>query len=194
MTVQLPIHRPGLALVRGPEAVSGPEASAHGDKPLRVGDLARLTGKTVRALHLYEQLELLEPIERSKGGFRLYAGDSVTRVHFIAKLQDLGFSLGDIREIVRSWSASGSAPGAMARMRDLYRAKLEETRAQVERLREPRLPRDLRHLRPESPHRLLLRLRSTRPRRGAPRARRGPLRAVNLRQPLHARAPSPEMP
>ena len=135
MTIQLPIHRPGLALVRGPESASGPEAAAHGDKPLRVGDLARLTGKTVRALHLYEQLELLEPIERSKGGFRLYAADSVTRVHFIAKLQDLGFSLGDIREIVRSWSASGSAPGAMARMRDLYRAKLEETRAQVERLR-----------------------------------------------------------
>ncbi len=135
MSVQLPIHQPGLALVRGPDhACAGDPAASH-DKPLRVGDLARLTNKTVRALHLYEELQLLEPLERSKGGFRLYAGDSVTRVRFISKLQDLGFSLGDIREIVRSWSAAGSAPDAMARMRDLYRAKLEHTRAQVERLR-----------------------------------------------------------
>jgi DNA-binding transcriptional MerR regulator len=135
MSVQLPIHRPGLALLRGPEHTCEDEAGAGSDKPLRVGDLARLTGKTVRALHLYEELQLLEPLERNKGSFRLYAGDSVTRVRFISKLQDLGFSLGDIREIVRSWSASGSAPDAMARMRDLYRAKLEDTRAQVERLR-----------------------------------------------------------
>lgn len=134
MSVQLPIHRPGLALVRGPDPACAGESGPAAGKPLRVGDLARVTGKTVRALHLYEELQLLEPLERSKGGFRLYAADSVTRVHFISKLQDLGFSLSDIREIVRSWSASGSAPDAMARMRDLYRAKLDETRAQVERL------------------------------------------------------------
>ena len=39
---------------------------------LRVGDLARQTGKTVRAIHLYEELGLLAPATRSSGGFRLY--------------------------------------------------------------------------------------------------------------------------
>lgn len=135
MSVQLPIHQPGLALLRGPDHACSGDAAESPGKPFRVGDLARLTGKTVRALHLYEELQLLEPLLRSKGSFRLYAADSVTRVRFICKLQDLGFSLGDIREIVRSWSASGSAPDAMAHMRDLYRAKLQDTRAQAERLR-----------------------------------------------------------
>src|SRR5262245_25406992 len=39
---------------------------------LQVGDLAKLSGKTVRAIHLYEDLGLLRPIDRSKGRFRLF--------------------------------------------------------------------------------------------------------------------------
>ena len=45
---------------------------------LKVGELARRTGKTVRAIHLYEELGLLTPAVRSKGGFRLYSGRAVT--------------------------------------------------------------------------------------------------------------------
>ena len=40
---------------------------------LKVGELAKRTGKTVRAIHLYEELGLLAPAVRSKGGFRLYS-------------------------------------------------------------------------------------------------------------------------
>ena len=47
---------------------------------LKIGELARRTGKTVRAVHLYEELGLLAPAVRSKGGFRLYHGRAVTRI------------------------------------------------------------------------------------------------------------------
>src|SRR5262245_57158541 len=57
-------------------------------RTLKVGELARLSGKTVRALHLYEERGLLEPIERSKGGYRLYAEDALVRVRWISKLQE----------------------------------------------------------------------------------------------------------
>lgn len=102
---------------------------------LRVGDLAQRTSKTVRALHLYEELGLLEPSERSKGGFRLYGAEAVTRVRWISKLQQMGFSLPDIKEILVQWENADSAPGAMHRVRALYTQKLEETRAQIEKLR-----------------------------------------------------------
>ena len=103
-------------------------------RTLRVGELARTSGKTVRALHLYEELGLLVPVERSKGGYRLYDGDSVTRVRWIAKLQEMGFSLADIQTLARKWEQSGSAPGAMARVERLLKEKLAETREQIERL------------------------------------------------------------
>ena len=103
-------------------------------RTLRVGTLARLSGKTVRALHLYEELGLLEPVERSKGGYRLYDEDSVTRVRWISKLQEMGFSLGAIQAMARQWERSGSAPGAMAKVEELLKEKLTDTREQIARL------------------------------------------------------------
>lgn len=104
-------------------------------RSLRIGELARHSAKTVRALHLYEELGLLVPVERSKGGYRLYDAESVTRVRWIGKLQEMGFSLGDIKTMAHQWEHSGSAPGAMAKVERLLQEKLEESRAQIARLR-----------------------------------------------------------
>src|SRR5512138_3572230 len=104
-----PTHLPILQIPVAPE----PPAPSAGGPLLRVGDLARETNKTVRALHLYEELGLLHPVERSKGGFRLYGQDAVVRVRWIVKLQDMGFSLPDIREVLQQWEKSGSALDAM---------------------------------------------------------------------------------
>jgi len=101
---------------------------------MQIGDLARETGKTVRAIHLYEQLGLLTPAARSKGRFRLYGREALLRIRWIGKLQEMGFSLGDIQTIVREWEHIESAPGAMKRMREVYARKLEETREQARRL------------------------------------------------------------
>jgi MerR family transcriptional regulator, copper efflux regulator len=103
-------------------------------RTLRVGELARQSGKTVRALHLYEERGLLDPIERSKGGYRLYAQDALVRVRWISKLQDMGFSLNDIQGMLRQWERSGSAPRAMLQVGELLKEKLEETREQIARL------------------------------------------------------------
>ncbi len=113
-------------------SVSGISAVAD----LRVGELAKKTGKSVRALHLYEELGLLNPTERSKGNFRLFDAKSVERVRWISSLQDMGFSLPEIRELVGAWSANTSAPSAMREVRERYIQKLTETRAQLARLHE----------------------------------------------------------
>jgi DNA-binding transcriptional MerR regulator len=92
----------------------------------------------VRAIHLYEELGLLHPAARSKGRFRLYGTDAIVRIRWIQKLQDLGFSLTDIQAVARDFDEEadgGSVSAAMARMRTLYQTKLEETRAQLQRLR-----------------------------------------------------------
>ncbi len=102
---------------------------------LQVGDLAKETGKTVRALHLYEELGLLHPNGRSKGGFRLYGHDAVRRIRWIARLQELGFSLADIQSLTRGVATAKVAPAAMTRVRSQYADKLASTREQLARLR-----------------------------------------------------------
>ncbi len=118
---------------RLPLLASEPEAST---ELLQVGDLARASQKTVRAIHHYEELGLLSPSARSKGRFRLYESAAVARVRWIGKLHDLGMSLGEIRVVLTGWEAAPSAPGAMATVRRIYAQKLEETRTQVARLLE----------------------------------------------------------
>lgn len=104
-------------------------------KLLRVGELAKAAGKTVRALHLYEELGLLIPASRSSGGFRLYAPDAVERVEWIQKLQDMGFSLPEIQGFLRDYEGATSGPAGMGRVRAIFAEKLRETREQLERLR-----------------------------------------------------------
>jgi len=101
---------------------------------LRVGDLAKATGKTVRAIHHYENVGLLKPHKRSKGRYRLFAPDAVDRVRWIHKLGEMGMTLAQIQQFLSLCEDADSAPHAMAKLRDLYREKLQQVRSQVARL------------------------------------------------------------
>ncbi|HSU41463.1 MAG TPA: MerR family transcriptional regulator [Polyangiaceae bacterium] len=103
---------------------------------LQVGDLAKATGKTVRAIHLYEELGLLRAHERSKGRYRLFTSDALIRVRWISKLQNLGLSLSEIQELVREQDGSDSATIAAQKLKEVYVARLGETRRKLEELRE----------------------------------------------------------
>jgi MerR family copper efflux transcriptional regulator len=106
---------------------------ASGSLYVRVGDLARQTGKTVRAIHLYEELGLIEPATRSSGGFRLYHPAVVERVRWIDLLNGLGLSLHDTKQMLERWWHSERGPEAMDELRTLFNAKLEETRDNIRR-------------------------------------------------------------
>lgn len=110
---------------------------------LRVGELARQVGKTTRTLRFYEELDLLAPTQRTPGGFRLYHPDTLIRIRWIERLQDLGFSLNDIRVFLESFRGESHGPAAMDQLRRFYAEKLNETREAVARLKS--LEADLEH-------------------------------------------------
>jgi DNA-binding transcriptional MerR regulator len=131
--MQMPkVHR--LPVVGTAPSAPGSSPEADEGELLQVGELARAVGKTVRAIHHYEEIGLLKPHKRSKGRYRLYAHDAVTRVRWLDKLHALGMSLTEIQQIVATWEQARSAPGAMATIRDVYQKKLTEVREQIARL------------------------------------------------------------
>lgn len=67
---------------------------------LKVGELARRTGLTVRTLHHYDEIGLLKPSGRSESGYRLYSQDDVQRLHSIVSLRQMGLALGDIQALM----------------------------------------------------------------------------------------------
>lgn len=111
------------------------------DRLLRVGELAKAVGKSVRAIHLYEELGLLRPVARSIGGFRLFRPEAIARIGWIGKLQAIGFSLPDIQEFVKEFERAGSGRSATDQVRRVFSDKLEEIRRSIAKLRA--LERDL---------------------------------------------------
>jgi MerR family transcriptional regulator, copper efflux regulator len=104
------------------------------EKLMRVGELAKAVGKTVRAMHLYEELGLLQPAARSEGGFRLYGPEAADRINWIVKLQAIGFTLGEIQGFVREFEAAGSGVEATDRVRAVFRQKQREIADQITKL------------------------------------------------------------
>lgn len=105
-----------------------------GPTDLKIGDLARATGKTARALRLYEELGLLCPGDRTQGGFRVYDGHAVSRVRFISELQDMGFTLHDVKALIDATAAREIPREAMHQVKHTFETKLDDLDAQIARL------------------------------------------------------------
>ena len=65
---------------------------------LKVGQLAKRTGISVRTLHYYDEVGLLRPSRRTETGYRLYTVSDVARLQQIRSLQQLGLSLSQVDE------------------------------------------------------------------------------------------------
>lgn len=97
---------------------------------LKVGELARRSGLTVRTLHHYDAIGLLSPSARTEAGYRLYTRDDVARLHRIQALRRFGMSLADIGNVLADPS-SALLPLVEQQMR-----MLDAQIAQASRLRE----------------------------------------------------------
>jgi len=108
---------------------------------LKIGDFARLAGTNLRTLRYYEEMGLLAPASRSKGGFRFYRKSDVNRLATVSSLQDLGLSLEEIRELITTRVTGQSRPEFLGRVRtaleaqgELFEARMAELQARRARI------------------------------------------------------------
>jgi len=99
---------------------------------LRVGELARRTGLTVRALHHYDSIGLLHPTGRSDSGYRLYGRDDVARLHGIQTLRRMGLSLADVAQLLDGGAVT--LPAILARQIGVLDQQIAQAQALRERL------------------------------------------------------------
>jgi DNA-binding transcriptional MerR regulator len=74
--------------------------SVNGDTLYSIGDLARRTGLTVKAIRFYSDRGIVPPTDRSPAGHRLYSLDALARLDLVRTLRDLGLDLATIRKVV----------------------------------------------------------------------------------------------
>ena len=108
------------------------------ERPIRIGEVARGAGVSVRAVRYYEQQGLLIA-ERSPSGQRLYRQDAVDRIRFFQQMFAAGLTSRRITELLPCWDSghTDATQRAMLRAeRDRVQAKLDDLQTALNRLDE----------------------------------------------------------
>ena len=93
---------------------------------MRIGDLAERVGVSTRTIRYYEELGMIEPQERTNGGFRLYSSEQLRRLEIIQSLKALGFELDRIGEMFRLRRKTGTGGELATAMIQLLDAQQRE--------------------------------------------------------------------
>ncbi|SMF87904.1 DNA-binding transcriptional regulator, MerR family [Paenibacillus uliginis N3/975] len=95
------------------------------------GELAKQTGLSTATIRYYEDNGILPMPERAANGYRLYSQDYLAKVKFIKDAKLLGYSLKEIRDILRM--ISHDAEREML-LKNTVRQKIKEIEANMETL------------------------------------------------------------
>lgn len=96
-------------------------------EPLRIGELSRRTGYSVETIRYYERIGLLPPPKR-QGSYRQYDEGGVTILGFIRRARALGFTLEEVRRLLR---LAMNQPAACSEARELAATQLRDVRKRI---------------------------------------------------------------
>lgn len=99
---------------------------------LRIGEVAERAGVSIDTIRYYERQKLLPQARRTEGGFRLFTLDAVERISFIKQAQEMGLSLGEIKELLTSEGGAHQCK----RVRHLLKDKITDLDGRMKKLRD----------------------------------------------------------
>jgi Zn(II)-responsive transcriptional regulator len=94
-----------------------------------IGKAARLAGVSADTLRYYEKEGLIAPASKTAAGYRLYESEAVRRIRFVKQAQHCGFTLSDIRELLKLKAADDAC------CEDVRRLAIEKKRRIEHKLR-----------------------------------------------------------
>jgi DNA-binding transcriptional MerR regulator len=99
-----------------------------GSDGLLIGEVARRSGTSRKALRIYETAGILPPSRRTPSGYRLYTADSLAVLSFLRQARRLGFTLGEIKGIV---AIRRQGRSACSHVREVVSRKVQEMDARL---------------------------------------------------------------
>jgi MerR family transcriptional regulator, copper efflux regulator len=67
----------------------------------RIGDIGKRLGLSADTLRYYEKIGLLQNVNRTASGIRLYSDKNVSQLKFIQRAQKMNFSLAEIKDLLK---------------------------------------------------------------------------------------------
>jgi len=105
--------------------------NGNGASRMRIGDLAKKAGTTMRTIRYYEQLGLIRPVGRTKGGFRLYEEDELRKLKLIKSLQLLDIPLAQVKAFFDQRKRGRTAAEIAPPIRHILQAQLAQMEQRV---------------------------------------------------------------
>ena len=102
---------------------------------LSIGALSKATGTTVEAIRWYERVGVLPAPARTAGNYRAYGPAHLERLSFVRRARDLGFTLDQVRELLRLADERGRSCDAVDRVAREHLGEVERKIADLEALR-----------------------------------------------------------
>lgn len=68
---------------------------------LSIGTLSKRSGVNIETIRYYEKIGIMPTPNRTTGGYRVYGSEHAKRLHFIRRGRELGFSLDELRGLLR---------------------------------------------------------------------------------------------
>jgi MerR family mercuric resistance operon transcriptional regulator len=99
---------------------------------MTIGEFSRHTGGNIETIRYYERIGLL-PVPQRAGRYRRYGPADVGRLVFIRRARQLGFTLDEVRALLKLSEAGDGA--ACAEVRELAASHLAEVKAKIADLR-----------------------------------------------------------
>ena len=96
---------------------------------ISIGEFSRRTDCNIETIRYYERIGLLPRPNRRGGRFRQYDSPDIARLRFIRRARQLGFSLDDVRTLLRLAATDGEDVRAEAR--SVFSAHVAEIRAKI---------------------------------------------------------------
>jgi Cu(I)-responsive transcriptional regulator len=101
---------------------------------MTIGDLAKATDVKVVTIRYYEQAGLLPVPPRTEGNYRTYKPEHLRRLQFIRRLRDLGFTLEQVRDLLRLASDRNETCDEVDRITHEHLADVQEKIRDLQRL------------------------------------------------------------
>ena len=99
-----------------------------------IGDLAKETGVKVVTIRYYERVGVLPAVKRTSGNYRAYGADHIRQLRFVRRCRNLGFSLDQVRDLLRLSTESRPSCAEVCDIADRQRKAVEDKIADLKRL------------------------------------------------------------
>ncbi len=103
---------------------------------MQIGELAKRSAVTVQTVRFYERLRLLPEPQRKDSGYRIYSEPDLKRLLFVRQAKSLGFSLDEIREILRMRERGHCPCGDVVSIAQRHLRTVEDQISQLSKFRD----------------------------------------------------------